>query len=137
MEKTRVLFVCNQNSARSQMAEAFLNNIAGDRFEAHSAGIEPGELNPLAVDAMKEVHIDISKNRTKSVFDLYKQGELYAHVITVCDAANVQRCPGLATASPRDEHQDAEIRLFCTPSSKECAAPTLQETTSRLATTPT
>ena len=63
--KTRVLFVCVHNSARSQMAEAFLKDIAGDRFEAVSAGLEPGPLNPLAVEVMREVGIDISKNAAK------------------------------------------------------------------------
>ena len=93
MKKKRVLFVCVHNSARSQMAEAFLNNLAGDRFEAVSAGLEPGTLNPLAVEVMKEAGIDISQNRTKSVFDLYKKGELFSYVITVCDAASAGRCP--------------------------------------------
>jgi len=100
-DKKRVLFVCVHNSARSQMAEAFLNNLAGDRFEAMSAGLEPGTLNPLAVDVMKEVGIDISRNKTKSVFDLFKRGELFSYVITVCDAASAEQCPlfpGLLTA---------------------------------------
>ena len=92
MEKIRVLFVCVHNSARSQMAEAFVNRLAGDRFEAESAGIEPGELNPLVVRAMKEVNIDISRNETKSVFDFYKRGELFQYVISVCDEA-AERCP--------------------------------------------
>jgi protein-tyrosine-phosphatase len=61
MEKKKVLFVCIHNSARSQMAEAFLNLLAGDRFEAESAGLEPGSINPLAVEVMKETGIDISK----------------------------------------------------------------------------
>ena len=84
-KKINVLFVCVHNSARSQMAEAFLKKYGGDRFEAESAGIEPGALNPAAVEAMKEVGIDISQNKTKSVFDLYKQYWLYGYVITVCD----------------------------------------------------
>jgi arsenate reductase len=92
-EKTRVLFVCVHNSARSQMAEAFLKKLAGERFEAVSAGLEPGELNPLAVEVMKEVGIDISMNTTKSVFALYKSGALFAYVIAVCDAEAAQRCP--------------------------------------------
>ena len=91
--KKRVLFVCVHNSARSQMAEAWLKRLAGDRFEAESAGLEPGALNPLAVEAMAEVGIDISKNTTKSVFDVYKEGRLYAYVITVCDAAGGEQCP--------------------------------------------
>lgn len=91
--KKRVLFVCVHNSARSQMAEAFLDALAGDRFEARSAGLEPGKLNPLAVEVMKEVGIDISKNGTKSVFDLFRDGALFAYVIAVCDAETAQRCP--------------------------------------------
>ena len=77
INKIRVLFVCVHNSARSQMAEAFLNTLAGDTFSASSAGLNPGTLNPLAVEAMKEVGIDISRNKTKSVFDLYKTGALF------------------------------------------------------------
>ena len=92
-EKYRVLFVCVHNSARSQMAEAFLNKLAGDRFEAESAGFEPGPLNPLAVEVMKEAGIDISANKAKAVFGLYKEGRLYDYVITVCDEASAERCP--------------------------------------------
>ena len=72
--KKNVLFVCIHNSARSQMAEAFLNQICGNEFEAHSAGIEPGKLNPTVVEVMQEVGIDISGNQTKSVFDAIKSG---------------------------------------------------------------
>ena len=93
MKKQKVLFVCIHNSARSQMAEAWLNFLYGDRFEAKSAGLEPGELNPLAVKAMEEAGIDISKNRTKSVFEALKSGELFSWVITVCDESNAERCP--------------------------------------------
>jgi len=91
--RIRVLFVCVHNSARSQMAEAFLNTMAGDRFEALSAGFEPGPLNPLAVEVMREVGIDISRNTAKSVFELYKRGALFGFVIAVCDAEAAQRCP--------------------------------------------
>ena len=93
MNKIRVLFVCVHNNARSQMAEAFLNTLAGDKFSASSAGLEPGTLNPLAVEVMKEVRIDISKNITKSVFGLYKTGAFFAYIIAVCDAEAAQRCP--------------------------------------------
>lgn len=93
MKKEKVLFVCVHNSARSQMAEAWLNFLHGDRFEAKSAGMEPGELNPLVVKAMEEAGIDISNNRTKSVFDILKSGELFSFVITVCDEAAAERCP--------------------------------------------
>jgi arsenate reductase len=91
--KIKVLFVCIHNSARSQMAEAFLNQIAGEHFEAQSAGLEPGTLNPLAVEVMKQIGIDISNNQTNSVFDFYKNGSLFDYVITVCDGANAERCP--------------------------------------------
>ena len=90
-ERIRVLFVCVHNSARSQMAEAFLNHLAGDRFEAESAGLEPGDLNPLAVEVMREVGIDISGNQTKSVFQFYKENRLYKYVVAVCDEA-AQTC---------------------------------------------
>ncbi len=93
MDKIKVLFVCVHNSARSQMAEAFLNKLGGDKFIAESAGLEPGVLNPVVVEAMKEEGFDISGNKTKSVFDFFKQGKTYNYVITVCDKANGQRCP--------------------------------------------
>ena len=93
MSKKRVLFVCVHNSARSQMAEAFVNSLAGDEFEAMSAGLEPGVINPLVVEVMKEIGIDISHNQTKSAFDLYKKGELFSYVIAVCDAASAEKCP--------------------------------------------
>jgi len=95
MEKRKVLFVCIHNSARSQMAEAFLRKLAGNRFEAHSAGLEPGTLNPIVAEAMKEVGIDISTYKTKSVFGFLKLGEFFSDVITVCDEASGQRCPML------------------------------------------
>jgi arsenate reductase len=91
--KTRVLFICIHNSARSQMAEAFLKQLAGDRFEVESAGLEPGKLNPLAVQAMRLVGIDIAQNRTQSVFDLFKAGQRFQYVISVCDEASAERCP--------------------------------------------
>jgi len=93
MEKIKVLFVCIHNSARSQMAETFLNHFAGDRFEAESAGLEPGKLNPIVVDVMKQIGIDISGNKTKSVFDYFKKGKMYRYVITVCDKTAAERCP--------------------------------------------
>jgi arsenate reductase len=91
--KKRVLFLCIHNSARSQMAAAYLKQVAGDRFEVESAGIEPGRLNPLAVAAMRDAGIDISQNGTQSVFDLFKNGRRFQYVISVCDAASAERCP--------------------------------------------
>ncbi|PIW79892.1 MAG: arsenate reductase ArsC [Candidatus Omnitrophica bacterium CG_4_8_14_3_um_filter_43_15] len=93
MDKKKVLFVCVHNSARSQMAEAFLKKYGGDRFEVESAGLEPGKLNPIVVEAMKEVGVDISQNKAKSVFDFYKQGKQYDYVITVCDESQSGVCP--------------------------------------------
>src|ERR1041385_1123983 len=93
MPKQKVLFICIHNSARSQMAEAFLNHICGEQFEAHSAGLEPGKLNPIVVEAMQELGIDISRNATKAVFDMVKSGKSFAYVITVCDETSAERCP--------------------------------------------
>ena len=67
MDKKKVLFVCIHNSARSQMAEALLNEMAPDHFQAESAGIEPGSLNQIVINAMSDIGIDISSNQTKSV----------------------------------------------------------------------
>jgi arsenate reductase (thioredoxin) len=93
MVRKKVLFVCIHNSARSQMAEAYLNHLGAHLFEAESAGLEPGILNPLAVTVMKEEGIDISGNRTKDVFEFLKQGRRYPFVITVCDETAAERCP--------------------------------------------
>lgn len=93
MEKIKVLFVCVHNSARSQMAEAYLKFFGGNKFEVESAGLEPGILNPLVVEVLLEDGIDISKNKTKSVFDFYKQGKMFNYVITVCDETAAERCP--------------------------------------------
>ena len=101
MDKRRVLFVCVHNSARSQMAEAFLKAMAGDRFEAHSAGLEPGTLNPLAVAAMAEAGIDISGKATRSVFDLSARGERFDIVVTVCDPKAAEMCPYFPGESER------------------------------------
>lgn len=89
----KVLFVCVHNSARSQMAEAFLNRLGNGLFIAESAGLEPGQLNPDIVDVMQEIGYDISHNLTKSVFDFYRQGKRYHYVVKVCDQMNGQRCP--------------------------------------------
>ena len=93
MAKQKVLFICVHNSARSQMAEAWLNYTCGDFFEAQSAGLEPGTINPLVVQAMREVDIDISKKRTQAVFDVFKSGQFLPYVITVCSEAEAKGCP--------------------------------------------
>jgi len=99
--KKKVLFICVHNSARSQMAAALLNKRCGDFFEAESAGLEPGKLNPLAIDVLREVGIDISRNKTRAVFDVFKAGELFAYVITVCDESEAKNCPIFPGATTR------------------------------------
>ncbi len=91
--KPSVLFVCVHNSARSQMAEAYLRRFAGDLFDVESAGLEPGELNPYVVEVLKEDGMDISGKATQSVVDLYTQGRTYTYVITVCDRRAEEKCP--------------------------------------------
>ncbi|MGB9914323.1 MAG: arsenate reductase ArsC [Candidatus Bathyarchaeales archaeon] len=85
-----VLFICTHNSARSQMAEAFLNKLCGDRYEAKSAGISPKGLNPYVVKAMAEVGIDLSTHRSKSLQEF--KGRTFDYVVTVCDSAR-EECP--------------------------------------------
>jgi arsenate reductase len=86
----RVLFICVHNAARSQMCEALLKQYGGDRFDARSAGLEPGELNPLAVEVMAEIGIDISQNKTKSVFDVWKAVRLL-NMLSRCAMRNQLR----------------------------------------------
>ncbi|XOF33186.1 MAG: arsenate reductase ArsC [Candidatus Electrothrix sp. YB6] len=100
-KKRSVLFVCVHNSARSQMAEAFLNRLSGDRFTVCSAGLEAGELHPLAVEAMNELGIDMAGHTTTEVFDLLRQGTQFDVVITVCDDAAGERCPVFPGAAER------------------------------------
>ena len=90
MAKVRVLFLCTHNSARSQMAEGLLRRVAGDRVEAHSAGTEATHVRPLAIAAMRELGIDITQQRSKTL-DPYLE-QRFDYVITVCDDAN-ESCP--------------------------------------------
>ena len=85
-----VLFICTHNSARSQMAEGFLNTLYGDKYEAYSAGIEPAKINPYAIRVMAEIGIDISKKRSKSIEKF--RGKNFDYVVTVCDHAK-EACP--------------------------------------------
>jgi arsenate reductase len=89
-DKTRVLILCTGNSARSQMAEGLLRHDAGDRFEVYSAGTKPSQVRPEAVSAMKEIGIDISGQRSKSVDEFTEQP--FDYVLTVCDNAR-ESCP--------------------------------------------
>ncbi len=89
--KSGVLFVCSHNSARSQMAEGLFRHAAGDRFGIASAGVEPGVLNPFAVQAMQEIGIDISQHTAESI-DTYRGTWQVDHLVIVCDKAAAQ-CP--------------------------------------------
>jgi len=91
MSKQKILFLCTGNSARSQMAEAFIRKYADDRFEAHSAGLEPKGLNPLTVKVMDEIGIDVSGQTSKGV-DTYLGKMLFQYLVTVCDDAD-KNCP--------------------------------------------
>ena len=76
------------------MAAALLNEVCGEFFEAHSAGLEPGTLNPLVVEALQEIGIDISRNKTQSVFDVWKSAQhIFAYAITVCSESEAEGCP--------------------------------------------
>lgn len=91
--KIKVLFICQHNSGRSQIAEAYLREIYGDHFEIESAGLEPAEaINPLVVAVMQEVGIDLSKKKPQSVFEFFKQGKVFGHVVTVCHDSE-SKCP--------------------------------------------
>ena len=91
--KNRILFICIHNSARSQMAEELMRRICGSETLVESAGLTPGKLNPLAVEVLLEEGIDIRNKETRDVFEIYKSGRLFSHVITVCDEASAERCP--------------------------------------------
>jgi arsenate reductase len=93
MTPTKVLFICQHNSARSQMAEAFLNQLGQGRFTAQSAGLEPTEINPLVVEVMQEEGLDLSANNVTDVFALFRSGELFQYVITVCSQEVEKKCP--------------------------------------------
>ncbi len=118
MSKTRVLFICTGNSARSQMAEAFLRTYGGDRYEPFSAGLEPRGVNPLTVRVMQECGIDITSQRSKGLAE-YLGRQHFGVLVTVCDRAE-QECPvfpGVATrlhwsfADPAAAQGNEEQRL--------------------------
>lgn len=98
--KTRVLFICVHNSARSQMAEEYLRQLAGEQFEVESAGLEPGTINPLVVEALREEGIDIAGKPTRSVLDFHREGRRYDYVIAVCSKEAAERCPVFPGSGP-------------------------------------
>ena len=90
---TKVLFVCVHNAGRSQMAEAILRKLGGSLFDAASAGFEPRTVNPVVIEAMRLIGVDISDAKSKSVFELFRAGRYFDYVITVCDESSAERCP--------------------------------------------
>jgi arsenate reductase (thioredoxin) len=99
MEKVKVLFLCTGNSARSQMAEAFLRTYAGDRFEVFSAGLEPQDIHPLTRKVMEEIDFDLSGQYSRDVVEFLGHAH-FGYVITVCAQAE-SRCPIFPGASIR------------------------------------
>ena len=93
MGKQKVIFICIHNSARSQMAEAYLKHLAGDKYATYSAGLEPGKLNQTVVKAMNLEGIDISNNETNSVNEFIDGHIKFDYVITVCDETSAEKCP--------------------------------------------
>lgn len=91
MKKVKLVIICTQNSARSQMAEAFFNKYGDDLFEVHSAGFEPAQVNPFAIKVMKEIGMDISNQQSKSVKEFLGRMS-FGYVIAVCKKAEGQ-CP--------------------------------------------
>lgn len=91
MKKTKVLFLCTGNSARSQMAEAFLRKYGGEKFDAFSAGLEPSVINPLTVQVMEELGVDMSQHYAKGL-DKFLFKEHFGYMITVCSRAE-EKCP--------------------------------------------
>lgn len=114
-EKKKVLFVCTHNSARSQMAEAFMNSIYGDRYEASSAGMEPRAINPRVVAAMKETGLDLSRNRSKSVDEFL--GQKLDLIVTLCDQAQ-ETCP-FFPGGKKYSHQGFQDAGSCEGSEEE------------------
>lgn len=123
--KQRVLILCTGNSARSQMAEGLLRDIAGSRFEVYSAGVDPSFVRPEAIAAMREIGIDISRHRSKSVDEF--AGQQFDYVITVCEHAN-QQCPMFpgkterihwSIADPASVSGDDETRLAAFRSARD------------------
>lgn len=121
MSKKRVLILCTGNSARSQMAEGLLRQDGGEAFEVESAGIRPGSVRPEAIQVMREIGIDISGHRSKSVDEFI--GRDFDYVITVCDNAR-ETCPVFPGKTQRihqsfedpppvgTENEDETVRIF-------------------------
>ncbi len=92
-EKIKVLFICSHNSGRSQIAEAYLKEIGGDRFDVESAGYDLRKIDPIVVEVMKEEGIDLNDKGNKDAWNLYREGRMFNYVITVCDRTTEKDCP--------------------------------------------
>lgn len=99
MRKPKVLFLCTGNTTRSQMGEAFLRAYAGDRFEVHSAGMEPTEVHPYTIQVMEELGFDLSDHHAKGL-DQFLGKEHFGYLITVCSDAE-EKCPTFPGVSER------------------------------------
>ncbi len=108
----RVLCLCVHNSARSQMAEAYIRAFGGDFIDVESAGLEPGALNPLVVRVLREEGIDIAGKKTQDVFALYRAGRTYHYVVTVCSKEAAERCPIFPGRSERRHWPFADPSTF-------------------------
>lgn len=97
-QKKRVLILCTENSARSQMAEGLLREFGGDKFAVESAGVAPSRVRREAVEAMREIGVDISKHRSKSIDEFH--GQNFDYTITVCDDA-AKTCPVFSANATR------------------------------------
>jgi len=89
----RVLFICVHNSARSQMAEAYLKLMGGEDFLVESAGFDPRDINPLVIEAMAEEDVDLTGKKPQKVFDMFREGRIFDYVITVCSESVDEMCP--------------------------------------------
>ena len=116
--KERVLFLCTGNSARSQMAEAFLRHLGGDRFDVYSAGLSPRAINPLAMTVMQEIGIDISEQTSKDV-KAFLGNMHFSYVIPVCHHAEEQ-CPRLFLGAARIVSWPFDDPATCQGSDDEC-----------------
>jgi arsenate reductase len=112
MMKKKVLFICVRNTARSQMAEALFNRSCEPGFEAHSAGLDPGSVNPLAIEVMQEIGLDISGQQTKTVFDMFRSGRSFLHVVTIHDEASHERPPIFPGVTNRSRWHIPDPALF-------------------------
>lgn len=106
--KEKVLFVCIHNSARSVMAEAYLNLLGKDRYLAESAGLEKGQLNPIVIEVMREDGLDISRHQPRTVAELLTKNRSYHTVITVCDQARGEQCPWFPGQARRLHYEFAD-----------------------------